>query len=146
MSIRFIDDLTLDIYIKKESINNIDFNDKNDLEKYLKSLFKTLKKKYEIVIEGFYEITVYVDKYYGVVLHLEKDELDYYDYFKNQVDMRIVTVDTNFMYLVDDIPNNILNKVDVCIKEGNIYLKLKKELTKLEMMDLIENSKIIYDK
>lgn len=146
MSIRFIDDLTLDIYIKKESINNIDFNDKNDLEKYLKSLFKTLKKKYEIVIEGFYEITVYVDKYYGVVLHLEKDELDYYDYFKNQVDMRIVTVDTNFMYLVDNIPNNILSKVNVCIKEGNIYLKLKKELTKLEMMNLIENSKIIYDK
>jgi len=146
MSIRFIDKFTLDIYIKKELIRNINFNDKEDLEKYLKSLFKTLKNKYDIVIEGFYEITVYTDKYYGVVLHLEKDELDYYDYFKNQVDMRIVTVDTNFMYLIEDIPDNILNKVNVCIKDNNIYLKIKKELTKLEMMELIENSKIVYDK
>lgn len=144
MSIRFIDNLTLDIYIKKELINNINFNDKDDLEKYLKSLFKTLKNKYDITIEGFYEITVYVDKYYGVVLHLEKDELDYYDYFKNQVDMRIVTVDTDFMYLVEDIPNNLLNKVKVCIKDNNVYLKIKEELTKLEMMELIENSKIVY--
>ena len=146
MSIRFIDNFTLDVYIKKELIDNIDFNNKEDLEKYLKSLFKTLKNKYDIVIEGFYEITVYTDKYYGVVLHLEKDELDYYDYFKNQVDMRIVTVDTNFMYLVEDIPNSILNKVNVCVKDNNIYLKIKEKLTKLEMMELIENSKIIYDK
>lgn len=146
MNIRFIDNLTLDIYIKKELINNINFNDKDDLEKYLKSLFKTLKNKYDITIEGFYEITVYVDKYYGVVLHLEKDELDYYDYFKNQVDMRIVTVDTDFMYLVENIPNNLLNKVKVCIKDNNVYLKIKEELTKLEMMELIENSKIVYDK
>ena len=146
MSIRFIDNFTLDVYIKKELIDNIDFNNKEDLEKYLKSLFKTLKNNYDIVIEGFYEITVYTDKYYGVVLHLEKDELDYYDYFKNQVDMRIVTVDTNFMYLVEDIPNSILNKVNVCVKDNNIYLKIKEKLTKLEMMELIENSKIIYDK
>lgn len=146
MSIRFIDDVTLDIYVKKELINNINFNDKDDLEKYLKSLFKTLKNKYDIVIEGFYEITVYVDKYYGVVLHLEKDDLDYYDYFKNQVDMRIVTIETNFKYLVDDIPNKILNKFKVYTKDNNIYLEIKEDLTKLEMMKLIENSKIIYDK
>lgn len=146
MSIRFIDNLTLDIYVKKELIDNVNFKDKEDLKKYLKDLFKKLKNKYNITIEGFYEITVYVDKYYGVVLHLEKDELDYYDYFKNQVDMRIVTVDTDFMYLVDDIPNSILNKVKVCIENNNIYLKIKEDLTKIEMMKLIENSKIIYDK
>ena len=45
MSIKFIDDLILDIYIKKELIDNIDFNSKDDLEKYLKRLFKTLKNK-----------------------------------------------------------------------------------------------------
>ena len=146
MSIRFIDEFTLDIYLKKELVNDINFNNKEDLEVYLKKLFKILKNKYFVTVEGFYEITVYVDKYYGVVLHLEKEDLDYYDYFKNQVDMRIVTVDTSFMYLVNDIPSNILSKVKVCIKDNNIYLKIKEELTKLEMMELIENSKIIYDK
>ena len=145
VSIKFIDDLILDIYIKKELIDNIDFNSKEDLEKYLKKLFKNLKNKYNVVIEGFYNITVYIDKYYGVILHLEKDELEYYSYFKNQVDMRIITFDTEFLYLVDDIPINLLNKFDVIEKENELYLKVKKELTKLEMMQLLENSVIIYD-
>ena len=143
MNIKFIDELILDIYIKKELIDNIDFNNKNDLEKYLKKLFKILKSKYNVVIEGFYDITVYVDKYYGVVIHMEKDDVDYYDYFKNQVDMRIITIDTDFLYLVDDIPEYLLNKVEVIIIEKNIYLKIKKELNKVEMMKLLEISKVV---
>ena len=51
MNIKFIDELILDIYIKRELIDNIDFNNKIDLEKYLKKLFKILKNKYDIVIE-----------------------------------------------------------------------------------------------
>ena len=146
MSIKFIDNLILDIYVKKELIDNIDFKNKDDLEIYLKKLFKTLKDKYNIVIEGFYDITVYIDKYYGVVFHLDKEDLDYYDYFKNQVDMKLVILDTEFMYEVEDIPKEILNKVKVYIVGDNIYLKIKKELTKLEMMKLIESSKIVYQK
>lgn len=145
MNIKFIDELILDIYIKKELIDNIDFNNKNDLEKYLKKLFKILKNKYEIIIEGFYDITVYVDKYYGVVIHMEKDDVEYYDYFKSQVDMRIITIDTNFLYLVDDIPEYLLNKVEVIIIEKDIYLKLKEELNKVEMMNLLEISKVVFD-
>lgn len=145
MNIKFINELILDIYIKKELINNIDFNNKNDLEKYLKKLFKILKNKYEIIIEGFYDITVYVDKYYGVVIHMEKDDVDYYDYYRNQVDMRIITIDTEFLYLVDDIPEYLLNKVDVIIIDSQIYLKIKEELNKVEMMKLLEISKVVFD-
>lgn len=145
VSIKFIDSLTLDIYIKKELIDNIDFNSKDDLEKYLKRLFKSLKNKYDIVIEGFYDITVYCDKYYGVIFHLEKDDIEYYDYFKNQVDMRIITIDTEFLYLVDDIPFNLLDKVNVFIKDNEVYIKLKKDLTRLEMMELLENSRVVYE-
>ena len=83
MNIKFIDDLILDIYIKKKLIDNIDFNSKENLEDYLKNLFKILKNKYRITIEGFYDITVYIDKYYGIVLHLEKEDIDYYDYYKD---------------------------------------------------------------
>ena len=145
MNIKFIDNLTLDIYIKKELIDNIDFNSKEDLEKYLKKLFKTLKTKYEVTIEGFYDITVYIDKYYGVVFHLEKEDIEYYDYYKNQVDMRLITVDTEFLYKIDDIPFNLLDKVDIFTKNNDIYLKIINDLTNLEMMELIENSKVVYE-
>ena len=145
MNIKFTNELILDIYIKRELIDNIDFNNKSDLEKYLKKLFKILKNKYDIVIEGFYDITVYIDKYYGVVIHMEKDDVEYYDYFKNQVDMRIITIDTDFLYLVDDIPQNLLNKVDVIIIDKNIYLKIKENLSKVEMMKLLEISRVVYE-
>lgn len=145
MNIKFIDEITFDIYIKKDLIDNIDFNNKEDLEKYLKKLFKTLKDKYNILIEGFYDITVYKDKYYGVVIHLEKEDLEYYNYFKNQIDMRIITIESEFLYLVDDIPYNILDKINILVKDNEIYLKIKKDLTKLEMMQLLENSKVIIE-
>jgi len=145
VSIKFIDDLTLDIYIKKELIDNIDFSNKDDLEKYLKKLFKNLKNKYQLIIEGFYDIEVYIDKYYGVVFHLEKEDIDYYDYYKNQVDMRIITIDTEFLYLVEDIPFNLLNKANIIIKDNEVYLKIKKELAKYEMMELLEISRVVYD-
>ena len=144
MSIKFIDEITFDIYIKKDLIDNIDFNNKDDLEKYLKKLFKILKNKYNILVEGFYDITVYKDKYYGVVIHLEKEDLEYYSYFRNQVDMRIITVESEFLYLVDDIPYNIFDKISILVKDNEIYLKIKKELTKLEMMQLLENSKVVF--
>ena len=145
MSIKFLSDLIFDIYIKKCFINNIDFSIKEDIEKYLKKIFKILSKKYNLKIEGFYNITVYIDKYYGIILHLEKEEIDYYEYYKNQVDMRLITIDTDFIYEVEDIPLNIFNKVDVITKDNNIYLKIKEELTNIEMMNLIENSKLIYN-
>ena len=144
MSIKFISNLIFDIYVKKYLVKNIDFSSKEDLEKYLKKIFKILKNKYNLIIEGFYNITVYIDKYYGIILHLEKEELDYYEYYKNQVDMRLITIDTDFMYRVDDIPYNLLSKVKININNNNMYLIIKDELTDLEMMNLMENSVIVY--
>ena len=145
MSIKFISDLIFDIYIKKELISDINFKDKNDLEIYLKKLFKILKEKYNIEIFGFYDITVYIDKYYGVIFHLVKEELDYYDYFKNQVDMKLIIKETELLYEVYDIPTHLYNKIKVCIKNDNIYLKIIKDLTNVEMMNLVENSRIVYE-
>jgi len=145
VNIKFIDELTLDIYVKKELIDNIDFNSKDDLEKYLKKLFKTLKNKYEITIEGFYDITVYIDKYYGVIFHLEKEDIEYYDYYKNQVDMRLITIETDFLYKIDDIPFKLFNKVNIIVKDNNIYLKIIKDLENIEMMKLLEISEIVYN-
>ncbi len=145
MSIKFISNLIFDIYVKKYLVKDVDFSSKDDLEKYLKKLFKILKNKYNLIIEGFYNITVYIDKYYGIILHMEKEELDYYEYYKNQVDMRLITIDTDFMYQIEDIPFDIIDKINIKINHDNIFLTLKQELTNVEMMNLIENSVIVYN-
>ena len=83
MKINYIDNDIFDVYIIKDKIKNIDFNSDKDIKKIL----KILEEKYSINIEGFYDICIYVDKYYGVVIHLEKDK-DYYSYYK-EIDFRI---------------------------------------------------------
>ena len=144
MSIKLIDDLTLDIFVKKEILNNVDLKEKQNVENYLKKLFKTLKNKYNIIIEGYYNINIYIDKYYGILLHFEKEDIDYYDYFKNQVDMKIKIENVEFLYLVDDIPIDLSDKIKIVYRDNNIYIKLENDLDKLSMMKLMEYSKVIY--
>ena len=60
--------------------------------------------------------------------------------------MKLIIIDSEFMYKVNDIPFNMLDKVKVLIKNNNIYLKIKKELNELEMMNLLESSEIIHEK
>ena len=146
MSVHVINDNILDIYLKKEIIKGIDFKDKENLENYLKKIFRILKDKYDIKIEGYYEIDAYIDNNYGVILNLNREDFDYYDYFKNQVDMKISIIDNEFLYEVEDIPKSLLNKVNVIIEDDKIYLKINKKLEDIEMMKLLESSKIIYDR
>ena len=145
MHLKYIDNLVFDIYIRKNLIKDINFDNKEEIEKYLKNLFKILSNKYKLNIEGFYDITIYKDKYYGIIIHFEKEELEYYDYYKNQVDMRLIIKDINFKYIVSDIPHNILNKVKIKNNNDNIYLIIKEELSKLEFMQLMEVSIISYN-
>ena len=59
--------------------------------------------------------------------------------------MRIITINTEFLYLIEDIPFNILNKVNIFIKNNMLYLKIKEDLNSLELMNLLENSKVVYE-
>ena len=60
--------------------------------------------------------------------------------------MKISIIDNEFLYEVEDIPKSLLNKVNVIIEDDKIYLKINKKLKDIEMMKLLESSKIIYDR
>ena len=146
MSIKFIDIDIFDIYVSKSKIEDLDLANKNILEDYLKNLFKKLKSKYSIDIVGFYDVNIYIDKYYGVVIHMEKEKLEYYSYYKNEVDMKISIIDNKFLYQINDIPHNLLNKIKIHIIDNNMYLELISNIKETEMMYLIEHTNyILYD-
>ena len=136
MHIDIVDDLNMIIYLQNDRIKNIDFSDKSDLQDYFKDLFVKLKNNYNININGYYYINVYKDKYYGCILEMKKEELDYMEYLDGQVDMNIV-IDTNdtFLYEMNDyfnIDKSLINSVNV-YKYNNI-----------KMGKLLEFSNIIY--
>ena len=134
MKIKYIDENIFDIYIIKDKLN-IEFNNDRALEKYLKELFKVLKDDYSVNIEGFYDVVIYIDKYYGIVIHMEKENLDYYNYYK-EVDMRISIKNSTFLYQVDDY---IKNK-KIHIINNNMYLEITNPS---DLIYIIENSNSI---
>lgn len=137
------------IYINNLCINKVIFNDKEELEKYFQQLFSRLKKFYHINFQGYYDIKVYIDNYYGIVIQIKRDGVDYCDYFGNQIDMRI-TIENNdsFLYQIDDILTiepKILKKVCIIKHKNKFYVKIIKPLDVMELATLIENGIIIYD-
>ena len=132
------------IYLSKERINNINFDKHEEIEKYFRKLFLLLKKIYNISINGYYDITLYNDKIYGIILKLEKDDFDF-DIFDNQVEMNIRVIDAHFLYEIDDyffLDN--LNDIDIYIYNHKFYLFLKNKINDKNYLNVLEFSKVIY--
>jgi len=145
MKIDFMDNTCI-VYLNKYNIIDMDFSNTKVLERDLKSLLLRLKKYYKIDIKGYYNITVYIDEYYGAVLKIEEDN-EYYDYFDDTI-IRMKKVKSNFLYEVDDISyiDNYINKFKISINDNKIYLAINNELNENEYLNLLEISNIVYKK
>ena len=144
MKIKFIDNLTFNIYITNSNLNKINIKNKEEIESYLHYIFNIIKDRYNIFIEGFYNAFVYIDKNFGVIFNLNKEKLDYYDYFNGQVDLNITIKEVEFLYKIDDIPNYLLKKIEMTQIKDDMYYKIIKKLNNKEDMYLIEHIEKIY--
>ncbi len=114
-------------------------------EDKLKEIFMKLKKFYNINIFGFYNIEAYIDKFYGTILKVYKDnELDL---FYKQIDMHIVIDrDKSFLYKVNDFFFiKKLSNFNIYYYDNSFYLEIIKKITNKEMYNLIENSEMIFE-
>ena len=124
------------------NLNNINLD---NYEEEFKKIFLSLKKYYNININGFYNIIVYINNYYGIILKVEKDnDLDVY---YKQVDMHIIIEkDYTFLYKIEDyyFINN-LNLFNIYYYNNEFYLEIKEKIEDKDMYNLIENSEIIFE-
>lgn len=149
MKISIQDDINTTLYLSKEYTDTIDFSNKLNIENYFRCLFKKLKTFYDFDIKGFYNIKIYSDKYYGSILKLQKEDIEYYDYFDNHIDMRFSIKDYNsFLYEINDlfdIDESLEDKILLYIYHNRLCVRIIKEIESIKLGKLIENSKIIYD-
>lgn len=145
MKIDFINNAYI-VYLNKYNIIDMDFSNTKVLEKNLKNLLLRLKKYYKIDIKGYYNITVYIDEYYGAVLKIEEDN-DYYDYFDDTIAIRMKKVKSNFVYEVDDSSyiDSYIDKFKISFIDNKIFLTISNELSEYQYLNLLEVSNIIYD-
>ena len=134
------------VFLNKDE--NIDFDNKTKMEKYFKNLFYKIKNKYKINISGYYNIDIYIDRYYGNIIEIEDEKLDYYTYF-NQIDMEInVLKNSLFLYEIgyEFLDKKILDKV-ICYKiEDKIYLKIICDIDDVLLAKIIEYGNVLYGK
>ena len=134
------------VFLNKDE--NIDFDNKAKMEKYFKDLFSKIKNKYNVDISGYYNIDIYIDKYYGSIIEIEDEQLDYYTYF-NQIDMEInVLKNSLFLYEIgyEFLDKKILDKV-ICYKiNDKIYLQIISDIDDLLLAKIIEYGHILYGK
>ena len=117
--------------------------DKVNLDIYFKKLFLRIKNKYNLELNGYYDVNVYIDNYYGSIIEIENEDLDYYNYF-NQIDMEIKVNKTTFLYEIDYeyLDKELLSKSIVYKQNNKLYFKIT---DKSILNKIIECSKIIYD-
>lgn len=148
MKVILCDDSHYEIFLNHFYNKDVDMKDKDSLENYFKTIFEILHKDYHMDIHGYYDIHVYHDTYYGMVLEMEKEDIDYYEFSMNEVDMRIqIEKESEFLYQVEDIfvlPKEILEKSNIYSYKDSYFLLLKKELDAYEFAYLLENSELYY--
>lgn len=148
MKVNIIDDDNIIVFLNKFYIQNIDFNNRENIEKNFRNIFLKLKHVYGLDIKGYYNIDIYMDEVYGAVLEIEHEDIEYFDYFDNKVDMRVnVISDYPFLYKINDIlriDKEILKKVVIYLFRNQYYLKLEDEFNNFELGNILENSELIY--
>lgn len=143
------DDNIITLYLNKKYIIDVDLEDELDLEEFFKNIFRKLKKYYHMDIKGFYNIKIYKDLYYGMIITLEKEEIDYYNYYDNHIDMCFTIKNYNsFLYEIDDLfilDKSIKDKIDIYSYHHRFYIKIKNDINNVILGRLIEKTKIIYE-
>lgn len=141
MKIDFRDN-NLIVFLNKKMVSGVDFFNKSILEKYFRDLFLKFNETYDIDMNGSYNINVFADDNYGIVLEIEKEEIEYFDYY-DVVDMNITISKYNkFLYKLN---NYIDNLGKIYLYNENLYLEpINIDFFKMGL--LIENSEVVYGK
>lgn len=134
-------------YLNKDYLNKINFNINDNVEQEFKNLFIKLKSIYKLDLSGYYEVIVYINDIYGIIIEMEKDDDEYIKIFGDTLDMKITfKFDCEIFYKIENIDFINFKNYNLYYYNNELYLSLKNNL-KIPYKDylyLIENSSILY--
>ncbi len=145
MKLIFCDESNLILFLNNQSIISVDFEEREELEDYFREIFLKLKDYYQVTIQGYYVIDVYLDKHYGAIIEMEKEDLEYFEYDENQVDMRICIHKTPILYELEEYIPLDTNTYDMIWYHDKWYVKLKQNISDICLGRLLEYAQIHYE-
>lgn len=94
------------VYLNNDLIKNINFKVKKEVEDCFRKVFIKIKKRLNKELNGFFNIQVYLNNKFGAIVSIEKEDIEYYEYLSNQIDMQIKIDDkTSILKEYDDVFN-----------------------------------------
>lgn len=116
-------------------LDNNKYNEDSDIKKILINVFDNLEKYYNITFTSDYDLELYINRYYGMILEITENEDFIYD---DIVNLKLnVLRDTLFLYEVDD-PLEYIN-YEIYYYNDKFYVNAKRE-----DINLIEDSNLVY--
>lgn len=116
-------------------LDNKKYNEDSDIKKILINVFDNLEKYYNITFTSDYNLELYINRYYGMILEIKENEDFTYD---DIVNLKLnVLRDTLFLYEVDD-PLEYIN-YEIYYYNDKFYVNAKRE-----DINLIEDSNLVY--
>lgn len=116
-------------------LDNKKYNEDSDIKKILINVFDNLEKYYNITFTSDYNLELYINRYYGMILEITENEDFIYD---DIVNLKLnVLRDTLFLYEVDD-PLEYIN-YEIYYYNDKFYVNVKRE-----DINLIEDSNLVY--
>lgn len=116
-------------------LDNKKYNEDSDIKKILINVFDNLEKYYNITFTSDYDLELYINRYYGMILEITENEDFIYD---DIVNLKLnVLRDTLFLYEVDD-PLEYIN-YEIYYYNDKFYVNAKRE-----DINLIEDSNLVY--
>ena len=150
MKLEKLSDDNIIVFLNKFYIRKLDFSVGKNLNKSLKNLLKIISDYYDIEVSGYYNIKIYKDNVYGYILDIEREDVDFYNYYNDHINMKINLISGNkFVFKVENnsvMSPNILKYVYIIKNNYNIYLLPKKTIDQYELGSIIENTKTVYGK
>ena len=116
-------------------LDNKKYNEDSDIKKMLIKVFDNLEKYYDITFTSDYNLELYINRYYGMILEIKENEDFIYDEIVN-LKLNVLR-DTLFLYEVDD-PLEYIN-YEIYYYNDKFYVNAKRE-----DINLIENSNLVY--
>lgn len=124
------------VYVEKYTKNYL--NDIDYLEDYFRKIFIKLNEIYNIKIQGFCNVDVYIcDR--DMVLEIEEEQ-ELVDYYEDIIDMKISIHESTFLYEVLNIFN--INKYingSIFLYKNKFYIK-KKDMN----LNILEHLRLVY--
>lgn len=136
-----INDENITIYIF-ENINKENL-EKENLEEYIKKIIINIKNRYKKKISGYYQIYVYQNNNYGLIIDMEK--IDELDIFPDIIDIKVEVIYDSDIYLKFSDYFLIEKENNIFYYKDNYYLNIN-DINKKNLLKLSEFYTIVYGK